>query len=119
MNALKAKLFNVAIAACLSASAAFAAVDSITVTFAQPVTLGSVTLPGGQYQVSESATSNGNWFVFRSDKGETVAALASKTADAAPDQKTEVVLSHEGGALHVDKLFIEGDSAGYQFPESK
>jgi hypothetical protein len=119
MNALKAKIFTVAMAAGLVGSAAFAATDSVTVTLPESVTLGSATLAGGEYQVTESSMGTGSWFVFRSAKGEVVAAMASKVVDEPADQKTEVVLSHEGGSLHLDKLFIAGDSAGYQFPESK
>jgi len=118
MNALTVKIFSVAIAAGLAAGAAFAASAStvVSITLPEAVTLGSTTLPAGQYQVTEDA---GNMFVFRSNNGEVAATLATKSVEAAPDQKTEVVLTHEGGALHVDKIFIAGENAGYQFPESK
>jgi hypothetical protein len=120
MNALTVKIFSVAIAAGLAAGAAFAAsASTVTVTLAEAVTLGTTTLPAGLYQVTESATGNGDLFVFRSNNGEVAATLAMRTAEAAPDQKTEVVLTHEGGALHMDKLFIAGENTGYQFPESK
>jgi hypothetical protein len=42
-----------------------------------------------------------------------------KTAEPSADQKSEVVLSHEGGTLHLDKMFIAGESAGFQFSESQ
>jgi len=57
--------------------------------------------------------------VFRSDKGDATAVVALRSAEPAADQKSEVVLSHEGGTLHVDKMFIAGEGAGYQFSESK
>jgi hypothetical protein len=58
-------------------------------------------------------------FVFRSDNGETATVMGTKTADSGDEAKTEVILSNEGGTLHVDKMFIEGDQSGYQFAESK
>jgi hypothetical protein len=120
MNALTVRILTTAVAAGLAVSAAFAAPDStVTVTLPETVTLGTSTLSPGQYQVTESATGVGSLFVFRSNTGEVVATMAAKSADAAPDQKTEVVLSHENGALHVDKLFIAGENTGFQFPESK
>jgi len=124
MNTLKTigtKVVTAMIATGLVAGAAFAAGgDTITVTLPEAVTVGGATLPSGQYTITESAPADGsNLFVFRSAKGETTAAIAMKCAEAAVDQKTEVVLSHEGGSLHLDKLFIAGDSAGYQFADSK
>ncbi len=123
MNTLKTigtKVVTAMIAAGLVAGAAFAAGHSITVTLPEAVTVGGATLPSGQYTITESTPADGsNLFVFRSDKGETTAAIAMKCAEAAVGQKTEVILSHEGSALHLDKLFIAGDSAGYQFADSK
>jgi len=105
----------------LIAGAAFAAGgDTVTVTLPEAVTVGGATLASGQYTITESSPADGtNLFVFRSDKGETTAAIAMRSAEPVAGQKTEVVLSHEGGILHLDKLFIAGDSAGYQFADSK
>lgn len=99
------------------ASGAFATNGSvITVNLPQSVSVGSAVIPGGEYKVTEIGMADGNkLFVFRSDKGEAVSAVALKCAEPAADQKTEVVLSNENGSLHLDKMFIEGESAGYQF----
>jgi hypothetical protein len=124
MNALKSiatKVIAATIATGLIAGAAFAAGGStVTVTLPQSVNLGNATLAGGQYTITESSMSDGSsLFVFRSDKGDVASALAMRSAEPAIDQKTAVILSNDHGTLHVDKLFIEGDSAGYQFAESR
>jgi hypothetical protein len=125
MNAFRSigtKIVTAVMATGLAAGAAFAATSgyTVTVTLPEAVTVGNTSLSGGQYTITESPLADGTkMFVFRSEKGEALVALATKNAEPAADQKTEVVLSHENGNLHLDKLFIEGDSAGYQFAESK
>jgi len=124
MNALRnigTKVVATMIAAGLIAGAAFAADGStVTVTLPQAVNVGGATLASGQYTITASTMSDGsNLFVFRSDKGDVASAVAMRSASPAVDQKTEVILSNDNGMLHLDKLFIEGDSAGYQFPESR
>lgn len=124
MNALRSigtKVVTTMIATGLVAGAAFAASGSmVKVTLPEAVNVGGATLASGQYTITESTMADGsNLFVFRSEKGEATAALAMRSAEPAAEQKTEVVLSNEGGILHLDKLFIEGDSAGYQFADSK
>lgn len=114
---MKTRIIGSMIAAGLVAGAAFAADGStVTVNLPQAVTLGSATLARGQYTITETSMNDGgNLFVFRSEKGDVTSAVAMRSADAAIDQKTAVVLSNDHGMLHLDKLFIEGDSAGYQF----
>jgi type IV secretory pathway TrbL component len=111
------KVFGAMIAAGLVAGAAFAADGTtVTVTLPQAVVLGSTTLASGQYTITESSMANGSdVFVFRSGKGDVATAMAMRSANPAVDQKTEVVLTNDHGTLHVDKLFIAGNSAGYQF----
>jgi hypothetical protein len=115
------KVMTAMIATGLVAGAAFAASgDTVTVNLPQSVSVGNATLASGQYTVTESSLADGSsLFVFRSAKGAVTSAVAMKSADPAVDQKTAVVLSNDGGALHLDKLFIEGDSAGYQFAVTK
>jgi hypothetical protein len=124
MNTLKnigTKVMAAMLATGLVAGAAFAATGSVvTVTLPQAVTVGDATLASGQYTITESSMSDGSTlFVFRSEKGDATSAMAMKSASPAVDQKTEVVLSNEKGVLHLDKMFIEGESAGYQFADSK
>ena len=120
MNALKSigtKVVTAIVATGLVAGAAYAASGAtITVNLPQAVTVGNATLASGEYKISETSLNDGDsLFVFRSDKGETVAAVAMRSVTSATDQKTEVVLSNEGGSMHLDKMFIAGESTGYQF----
>lgn len=124
MNKLKSigiKLAGGIAAMGLVSSAAFAgAVPSLTVNLPQPVTVGAAVLASGEYTITSFSMNDGSrLFVFRSDKGEAVSAVALKSADAAADQKTGVVLTNTEGTLHLDKMFIAGESAGYQFAVSK
>jgi hypothetical protein len=123
MNTLKnigTKLAAAVVATGLIAGTAFGAGSVVTVNLPEAVNVGNTILASGQYTITEFSLSSGrSIFVFRSDKGETASVVGSRTADAPEAQKTVVVLSHEGGALHVDKLFIEGDQTGIQFADSK
>ena len=121
MNTLKnlgIRFAGAAIAAGMVASAAVGLTGSVvTVNLPQSVSVGSAVLPSGAYKVTELSMNDGNrLFVFRSDKGnEAVSAVATKSAEPSADQKTSVVLSNDNGTLHLDKMFIAGDGAGYQF----
>jgi len=120
MNTLKnlgIKFAGAAIAAGMVASAAFGLTGSVlTVNLPQSVSVGSAVLPSGEYKVSQFSMNDGNrLFVFRSEKGEAVSAVAMKSAEPSADQKTSVVLSNDNGTLRLDKMFIEGENAGYQF----
>ena len=118
---LGTKFAAAVIATGLVATAAFAGSGAVlTITLPEPVTLNGSTLASGQYKVTESNMADGNnLIVFRSDKGQSTAVVAMRSAEAAPDQKSEVILSNENGRMRLDKLFVAGESAGYQFAESK
>ena len=115
------KVIGAMIATGLVAGAAFAASgDTLTINLPEAATVNGSTLASGQYNVTESSLADASsLLVFRSDKGDATAVVAMKTAEPSADQKSEVVLSHEGGTLHLDKMFIAGESAGFQFSESK
>jgi len=115
------KVIGAMISTGLVAGAAFAASgDTLTINLPEAATVNGSTLASGQYNVTESSLADGSsLLVFRSDKGDATAVVAMKTAEPSADQKSEVVLSHEGGTLHLDKMFIAGETAGFQFSESK
>ena len=124
MNSLKnfgTKVVFTMIASGLAVGAAFAASgDTLTINLPEAATLNGSTLASGQYTVTETSMADGNSIiVFRTDKGDATAVVAMKNAEPSTDQKTELVLSHEGGNLHLDKLFVAGEGAGFQFSESK
>src|ERR1700744_1431963 len=115
MTTLKS-IFTAIVATGLIAGAAFAASNTITVNLPEAINVGEATLASGQYTVTESNMADGtSLFVFRNDKGEATAATAMKNADQAADQKTAMILSNEGGKMPLDRLFVEGESVGYQF----
>jgi hypothetical protein len=124
MNSLKnfgTKVVFSMIAAGLIAGAALAASgDTLTINLPEAATVNGSQLASGQYKVTETSMADGSsLLVFRSDKGDATAVVAMRSVEPSADQKSEVVLSHEGGNLHLDKLFIAGEGAGYQFSESK
>lgn len=124
MNAFKnfgTKVVFSIVAAGLAAGAAFAASGtSVTVNLPEAVSVNGSTLASGQYTVTENPMADGSSIlVFRTDKGDATAVVAMRSASPSAGQKSELLLSNEGGNLHLDKLFIQGESAGFQFPESK
>jgi len=93
-------------------------VNPVTVTLPHAVTVGSTTLPSGEYTISSVDMADGELFVVRSANGATVSLLSEKIE--APDQdKTKVVFTKDGDNWHFDKLFIQGDETGYQFVNVK
>lgn len=124
MNALTSfatKVVTAIVATGLVAGAAFAASGStLTINLPEAASVNGSTLPSGQYKVTETSMADGSsLLLFRSDNGSATAVVAMKSAEPAADQKSEVVLSSQGGALHLDKLFIAGEGAGFQFSDSK
>jgi hypothetical protein len=89
-------------------------VNPVTVTLPHAVTVGSTTLPSGDYTISSVDMADGELFVVRSANNPTVSLLAEKIGS--PDQnKTEVVFTKDGDNWRFDKLFLQGDETGYQF----
>jgi hypothetical protein len=111
-----------AIAGVLATGALFAASTSpVKVTLPEAVTVGSTTLPSGEYTISSVDLSDGSsWFVVRSDRGQAITTLqAQRISPRAADDKTQLTLEKDGNAWHFDKLFIRGDESGYQFTDQK
>jgi hypothetical protein len=106
---------QVAMAGGLMAGVMFAGeVNPVTVTLPHAVTVGSTTLPSGEYTISSVDMADGELFVVRSANSPTVSLLAEKIGS--PDQnKTEIVFAKDGDNWHFDKLFLQGDETGYQF----
>jgi hypothetical protein len=96
-------------------------VSRVTVTLPHAVTVGSTTLPSGEYTISSVDMSDRDeYFIVRGDHTPTVTLTAHKI-DSAPDLsgKTAVVFSQDGDQWHFDKLFVKGDDTGYQFLNAK
>ena len=97
------------------AGAIFAASpNTISVNLPHAVTVGSTTLPSGQYTMTAVPMSDGNdYFVVRNDK--TAVTLQAQRIEAADGNQTRVVFSKDGDAWHFDKLFVNGDQSAYEF----
>jgi hypothetical protein len=90
--------------------------NPVTVTLPHAVTVGSTTLPSGQYTISSVNMGDGgdSYFIVRSANSPVVALPALKID--APDQgKTEVVFTKDGDTWRFNKMFIEGEDIGYEF----
>ncbi len=111
-----------AIAGGLAAGALFAAsISPVKVMLPEAVTVGSTTLPSGEYTISSVDLNDGNsWFVVRSERGQAITTLhAQRINPSASSDKTQVTLEKDGDAWRFDKLFIRGDKSGYQFTDWK
>ena len=111
---------HLAVAGGLVAGAMFAgAVNEVSVTLPHAVTVGSTTLPSGQYTILSVDMSDGDeYFVVRSANGPVVAGLQAQRTDPAGRSGTQVVLSKDGDTWHFDKMFVDS-GAGYQFINQK
>lgn len=95
------------------ALASAATVNIASVTLPNAVSVGSATLPGGHYTI---ASEGDGTFLIQSDNGQKSAMLMGRRIESGEAaRRTEVVLSGEGDSLHLNKLFIEGQTEGYEF----
>ena len=92
--------------------------NRIDLTLPHAVTIGSTTLPSGNYTVSTLDMGEGEYFVVRGQGTPTVTLRAVKI-DAEASDKTRFIFSQDGDTWHFEKLFVQGDDAGYQFVNVK
>ena len=89
--------------------------NTVTVTLPHAVTVGSTTLPGGQYTISGMEMSDGNeYFIVRGANTAAVTMQAQRIG-ATDGSKTQVVFSKDGDSWHFEKLVLEGDGTAYEF----
>jgi hypothetical protein len=117
-----ASIFGAAVlmggAAVLTGSAALAGqLNEIKVTLPHPVTVGSATLPVGEYTIDSFEMGGQEFFIVRGEHTPAVT-LLSERVDADAD-KTQVTLSKDGDQWHFDKLTIEGESQAFQLRSGK
>jgi hypothetical protein len=92
--------------------------DRLTVEFKDPVLVGDATLPAGQYTVRQLDTaSNPRVFEFVAADGTRTEATASAAPilDNFARHPTSVVLTRKGNNLQLSRIWIEGQSYGYEF----
>jgi hypothetical protein len=95
-------------------------IDPVTVTLPHAVTVGSTTLPEGQYTLSAIDMNDGNeYFVMRSAHGPAIALSAQRIDGQDKASKTQVTLEKDGDSWRLGKLFIQGNNNGFQFFDQK
>jgi hypothetical protein len=105
--------FALLMAGTLAVTAFGATRNLATVTFPQPIAVGSATLPAGQYTISDVG---GDAFVVQSVNGDENAMILGRRVETDTEApKTSVTLSDNAGALHINKLVIGGQAAEYDF----
>jgi hypothetical protein len=94
----------------MTASAAMR--DVATVNLSQPVMVGSATLPGGHYTVTDEGN---NVFLIHSDNGHSALTYGRLVEESKEAPKTEVILKNDGEGLRLDQLVFEGETTGVEF----
>lgn len=93
--------------------------DKVTVTFDQPVQVGSHVLPAGEYTIRQvTSASNPRILEFTTDHGtklEATVAAIPVLQNTAPSQ-TKLVMDNEQGMARLDTIWVQGKNYGYQFP---
>lgn len=93
--------------------------STINITLPHAVEVGSTVLPSGNYTLSSVEVSSGTkMFVVRPESGNPVT-LQAHRIDADSSEQTRVEFNTEGDAWRFSKLFIGGESTGYEFVGSK
>jgi len=88
--------------------------QTVNVTLPHAVTVGSTTLPSGQYSLTTMEMSDGNeYFVVRGQNASVT--IQAQKIDSNQADKTHVVFSKDGDTWHFDRLYIEGDLTAYEF----
>jgi hypothetical protein len=85
--------------------------DLANVTFTQPVTVGTTTLPEGRYTIS---TVSEGVFLVHDNNGDHAIVLG-RPIDTAEPSKTEVTLRNDGEGFRLDKLLFGGETSGIGF----
>lgn len=94
--------------------------NEVKLTVPHEVTVGSTTLPSGEYTISALDMPDGaEVFVVRSEHGPTVTLAAQRIEANEQTDKTEVLFKTDGDKWRFDKLFVQGDDTGYMFLSGK
>jgi hypothetical protein len=102
----------------LMASALLAGIgNEVSVALPHAVTVGSATLPAGNYKLTEFAMGGKEYFVVRGEHGAVAALPAVLTGEDA--SKTEVVFSKDGETWRFERLAIAEDGTVYSFANTK
>lgn len=82
----------------------------VRVTLPFAATVGSVTLPAGDYTI-QSLSGNSSAVVFRSANGSAVTAATIQVSDSSKSSgQTEVMFQRTDGKYSIDKIFVAGQA---------
>ena len=103
---------------CLAASATAQMVDIVKVTLPHGATVGTITLPAGEYTIRDltDGGSSSSVLQIQPEKGKAITAVVMRISE--PNNKradhTQVVLQHSGDTYQMDKIWLEGRDYGYE-----
>jgi hypothetical protein len=99
-------------------TAMFAApINPITVNLPHSVTVGSITLPVGQYVITSFEMGGEDLFVVRGEHTTAVTLRGVRVDSESAD--TKVTFSKDGDNWRFDKLTVAGESEAFQFLNAK
>ena len=112
------KLFTIALSAIALCGAAFAApIDTFTARFANPVMIGEKTLPAGDITFNVIHGTGSTLLTARSADGDAALIVVSRLHESEDHTKSEVILGRTGGALRVEKVWVDG--VGYAIADAQ
>jgi hypothetical protein len=94
--------------------------DKVVVTFAKPVMVGETRIEPGEYTIRQlNSAANPRVLEFSSDRGTKLQATAMTipVLDNLNTKKTTVLVYEGATADRLHRIWIEGKSYGYEFPE--
>lgn len=95
--------------------------DTIKFELTQPAMVGNVELPAGTCTVSLMNPANGNTaLLFRCESGAQAMVLANPISGASFDSSkpVSVVLTHDGAAYRIDRIWLAAHASGYRIISS-
>ena len=92
--------------------------DGVKVTLPYPVTIDDVVLQPGEYEIRRPSSTNDQILrFFNKDelRHQTIALTIPAEQERAPED-SKVILHHIGDKYYFDKIWMQGNSIGYEFP---
>ncbi|HET9220750.1 MAG TPA: hypothetical protein VFR18_27465, partial [Terriglobia bacterium] len=92
--------------------------DGVKVTLPYPVTIDDVVLQPGEYEIRRPSSTNDQILRFFNNdelRHQTIALTIPAEQERAPED-SKVILHHIGDKYYFDKIWIQGQSIGYEFP---
>lgn len=97
----------------LATFSASAATLDIRVNLPYEASVGSVTLPAGEYSIQTMNTNGASALLFRTADGGSVAIATAQAIANNSSGQTRVELQKVGDKYQIDKIFVEGRATGF------